>query len=154
MRQSIKNYTTTIPANKTVAEIMDILVAHGVTEVRTQWRDGHITALLFACEGLGFELPARVDQVRLRLCADRVKNKDILSAAQTTEEHAEKVAWRNLKDWVDAQFALIDTGMVTVPEVFLPYLMINGASLFKQLEQRQFLLAAAEHDRGHVGATR
>ena len=37
------------------------------------------------------------------------------------DEYAYKVAWANLKDWVEAQMALYETEMVTMPQVFLPF---------------------------------
>ena len=43
---------------------------------------------------------------------------------------SERTAWRIVKDWVEAQMALVETRMVTVPQVFLPYtLMRNGRTL-------------------------
>lgn len=37
------------------------------------------------------------------------------------DEFCYKVAWANLKDWVEAQMALYATEMVTIPQVFLPF---------------------------------
>ena len=59
-----------------------------------------------------------------------------------TEEQAEKVAWRILKDWVDAQMALIEIEMVKMEEVFLPYTIIDnfGTTVYERLEQTQLML--------------
>jgi hypothetical protein len=35
------------------------------------------------------------------------------------------VAWRQILRWVEAQLALIDTGMVQPQEVFLSYAIVN-----------------------------
>ena len=58
-------------------------------------------------------LPANIDGVltvfqRQKLKADR--------------DQAERTGWRNLRDWVLAQMAIIEAGMASVDEVFLPYL--------------------------------
>ena len=37
------------------------------------------------------------------------------------DEYCYKVAWANIKDWVEAQMALYETEMVTMPQVFLPF---------------------------------
>ena len=39
------------------------------------------------------------------------------------------ITWRILKDWVEAQMALLETGMVTMDESFLPY-MVSGGQTF------------------------
>ena len=50
-----------------------------------------------------------------------------------------RVAWRILKDWVEAQLALIETGMVSVEQVFLPYCQSgNGETLFEAIRKKKF----------------
>ncbi|KKL17092.1 hypothetical protein LCGC14_2488990, partial [marine sediment metagenome] len=49
-------------------------------------------------------------------------------------EQARRIAWRIIKDWVEAQLALIATEMVTLEQVFLPYLKVNqGQTLYDYL---------------------
>lgn len=59
---------------------------------------------------------------------------------KATREQAERVAWRILKDWVEAQMALLDIEMVKLQEIFLPYIELNGKTIYQALEQKQFLL--------------
>lgn len=47
-------------------------------------------------------------------------------AATKTAEQAQRVAWRVLKSWIEAQIAIIETGMVAADEVFLPYQIVQG----------------------------
>lgn len=55
----------------------------------------------------------------------------------------ERVAWRILKDWVEAQMALLDIQMVRFEEIFLPYIETeNGQTIYERLEEKQFLLKA------------
>ena len=70
------------------------------------------------------------------------QNKKKNSGVKDTEEQAEKVAWRILKDWVDAQMALIEIEMVKMEEVFLPYTIIDnfGTTVYERLEQTQLML--------------
>lgn len=141
-RKSIKNYTTAVPVTRTVSEIMEILAQHGAVEIRSKWRNQRITSLSFCWNGLIFELPGRVEKVHLVLQADRVKGE--VSLAQSTLEHAECVAWRNLKDWVDAQFALIDTQTAQVHELFLSYMQVPGrdTTVFAEMEARGMKMLA------------
>lgn len=65
------------------------------------------------------------------------------SNIKATREQAERVAWRILKDWVEAQMALLDIQMVRFEEIFLPYIETeNGQTIYERLEEKQFLLKA------------
>jgi hypothetical protein len=57
------------------------------------------------------------------------------------DNFAYNVAWANIKDWILAQMALYETQIVTMPQIFLPFLMLGkGQTLYNQLENKQFLL--------------
>lgn len=55
-----------------------------------------------------------------------------------------RTAWRIVKDWVEAQMALVETEMVTTQDVFLLYaVMGDGRTLAERVrESPQFLLGA------------
>ena len=56
-------------------------------------------------------------------------------------ERAERTAWRIVKDWVDAQMALVEMKMITAPQVFLPYaIMRNGKTLSETVIQNPQML--------------
>ena len=50
------------------------------------------------------------------------------------------MAWRILKDWVEAQMALLDIEMVKFEEIFLPYIEVQGQTVFEKLEEKCFFL--------------
>ncbi len=58
------------------------------------------------------------------------------------ELQAVRTAWRIVKDWVEAQMALVETKMASTTEVFLPYAIgRDGKTMFqKVVENPQFLL--------------
>jgi hypothetical protein len=52
-----------------------------------------------------------------------------------------RTAWRIVKDWTEAQCALIETRMVKTEQVFLPYMVVkSGQTLFEQMVDTQFRL--------------
>ena len=53
-----------------------------------------------------------------------------------SKEQARRVAWRIIKDWIDAQLALVEVRLVSLPEVFLPYAVSprSGRTLYEELE--------------------
>ena len=46
---------------------------------------------------------------------------------------ANRTAWRIIKEWILAQMALIETEMVTVEEVCLPYMLTGKQTLYQAL---------------------
>ena len=58
-----------------------------------------------------------------------------------SKEQAARVAWRCLKSWVEAQMALIQIGMATMDQVFLPYVLNDeGKTLYEVARDSKFLL--------------
>ncbi len=43
-----------------------------------------------------------------------------------TRAQAARVAWRIIKDWIEAQLALVEAEQVDMVEVFLPYAQVQG----------------------------
>lgn len=75
----------------------------------------------------------------------REKKSNTKSNIKATKEQAERVAWRILKDWIEAQMALLDIQMVKFEEIFLPYIQINkDETIYQRLEKEQFLLEKQE----------
>ena len=137
----IKNYTTKVPAIQTAGEIQGLLAAHGARKVMMDYADnGKVESVTFGLllngNMAGFRIDARPEGVMRVMAKDRVS---------CTKEQAERIAWRNVKDWIAAQVALIETEQATMEEVFLPYLLDkNDKTLFQNIAERQFLLGAGD----------
>lgn len=137
---AILNYTTSIEAEKTAIEIQSLLVKSGVKGVMTKFDDdGVMTGITFQIDTnngqLYFNLPANIDKVYIILQNAGVTRK------YRTREQAARVAWRIIKDWIKAQLALVETEMVQMTEVFLPYMQTeNGETVYERLSNNQFLL--------------
>ena len=143
---AILNYTTTIESYKTVAEIEKILVKHKAKSIMKDYQDESIVALSFLIDvgynQIPIKLPAKIEECYMVLCNEKKNGTKNIKA---TKEQAERVAWRILTDWIEAQMALLDINMVKFEEVFMPYIVdSNGRTLFEKLEERQFLLTQQE----------
>lgn len=127
---AILNYTTTIAPSKTVGEIQAILAKHGATNVMIDYAGGEPVAIAFTIpfqqDFLSFRLPSNAEGVYQALKKDpKAPNR------YKTQEQARRVAWRITKDWVEAQLAIIEAGLASLPEVFFPYLLnAQGQTLF------------------------
>ncbi len=143
---ALKNYTTTISVEKTINEIQKILSTHKAKAILTEYDDfGQVSVLSFKIETIhgeiGIKLPARQDNVLKILQIQKKKNTKI----KATKDQAERTAWRNIKDWIDAQMALVDTEMVEIDEVFLPYILNkNGSTLYESFVNNQLLLEVGD----------
>jgi len=126
----IANYTTTVPALKSIGEIQGILVAHGAKHILMDYDQGEPMGIAFIAPtphgDIPFRLPANIERVQAVLNKQRVRS-------QVSEEFATRVAWRILKDWVRAQMAILETEMVSIEQVFLPYMQVGekGKTLYE-----------------------
>jgi hypothetical protein len=133
----IKNYTTSKDVHITIGEIHGNLAKHGAKKIMFDYDDnGKIIALCFAIEtpeGMkGIRLPSNAAAVY------RVMEKQKL---KPTLEQAERVAWRIVKDWVDAQMAILESEMVQMDEIFLPYMLNqNNMTLYQAYKNNQLAI--------------
>lgn len=133
------NYTTKIDPDKTAQEIARILSMHGASAVMTEYDpvDNFVTALSFKIKmdgrELSFRLPTDWRPVYEILTKGKKKPWDDRRKAHFESEwklQAVRTSWRIVKDWTEAQMALVETQMVTTAQVFLPYaIMRDGRTL-------------------------
>ena len=139
MRKNIKNYTSSQAVSVTVQQIQKVLARVGAKRVMFDYhQDGELSSVAFFIDTpkgkVAVKLPARVEKV-----AQVMYGSQELTKKQ--EEQTKRTTWKNIQDWIDAQVALIETEMVKVEEVFLPYIVDpDGMSLFEIMENRSFLL--------------
>lgn len=125
------NYTTTIDPHKTASECVALLARHGAGRISMDLKDGQPAGLAFGIEtahGMRFfMLPANPEGVYAALLkANRLGH---IPRRYVDREQAQRVAWRVMKDWLEAQLALIDAGMVEMEQVMLPYLIVDDTGL-------------------------
>lgn len=123
------NYTTKVPASRTLQEMQTALARAGARRVMVEFdAEGDAAGLAFTLhtphgERL-YSLPCDVDAVLRILTATDPR---LMKASKVKAERAqaERVAWRVLKDWLEAQLALVRTRMATLDQVMLPYVHID-----------------------------
>ena len=135
----ILNYTTKVSVYRSINEIQKILVKTGATAVLVEYDDDReVKAMSFQAKTahgiLSFRLPANVDGVFAAL-----QKEPKISGVQSTYEHAQKVAWRIIKDWIEAQMAIVQAGLADLPQVFLPYMQTQqGETVYELLKSQKF----------------
>lgn len=137
---AILNYTTSIDCEKTISEIQKCLVKHGASKIVTDYSNGLPSAVTFCLTLNGniaaFSLPANYSGV-----LKAMKNDSKVPRSKCTDEQAQRVSWRIVKDWVEAQMAIVEAQLADVAEVFLPYAITkNGNTLYKEIQGSGILL--------------
>jgi hypothetical protein len=140
----LKNYTSEVPAMRSIGQIQENLIAHGAISIMTNIgpdrKTESISFIIPTKHGdIPFRLPANVKKVEAILLGRRARKPE--KVMKRIGEQASRTAWRIIKDWVDAQLAIIETEMVTIEQVFLPYMMIdNKTTLYDKMLDKGFLL--------------
>ncbi|HEX8607205.1 MAG TPA: hypothetical protein VF679_01050 [Pedobacter sp.] len=130
-------------------KIQKILATSGAKRVYYDYDNaGQIMGLAFMLELNGqeypFKMPARIENVGYIL-----NGLYWVDLTQSQKDQAYRVAWANIRDWLDSQIAMKDIGLVTLEEVFLPYLVVKGEqTLFENMRERQFLLGVGDQANG------
>ena len=133
----IKNYTTEVDAKKTCGEITGLLASKGAKRVQVDYDDkSNATAVSFIFPvhdmPVYFQLPCNVDGVLKCL-----KTQKGVPWSCKNEAQARRVAWRILKNWLEAQLAIVEAGAAQMAEVFLPYAMHqDGKTMFALFDEQ------------------
>jgi len=137
------NYTTSIDPHKTVGEIQRMLASKGARGILLEYNEhGDPSAVAFQIEYRGqqlrYRLPCRADKVQVALADSYRRGK--VERRFTSMQHATRVAWRIIKDWVESQLAIVESGMVEMTEVFLPYqLVTENRTVYETMVQRHMI---------------
>ncbi len=140
-------YTTKIEVEKTITEIESLLAKHGATDILKNYEEG-------ICKTLSFQILTDEGLLPVRMPMDA---EPILKLLQTqpnvpyrlqSEEQAVRVGWRIIKHWMEAQIAIIETKMVKIEQVMLPYIVgKDGKTLYETIHKLGFNLQQIENKR-------
>ncbi len=136
--------TTSVEPQKTAAEITALLVGAGARQIAMTYGEaGEISGLAFTLLIEGgmrpFSLPVRTDSIFKLLNNRRKYTWDRTDHAAKDKAQAQRVAWRQLLRWIQAQLALVSVGMVQAEEVFLPYAQCpDGRTVYQLFTAAKF----------------
>lgn len=133
----LMNYTTRIEATRSIGEIQEVLQRAGARRMAVEWdADRRPCALTFGMPAAvrgpqragppaldDYRLPVNVPAVHRTLEGQYERGDWPDRRGPPQRDQAERVAWRLLKDWLEAQWAVVSAGLVTADEVLFPYLI-------------------------------
>ena len=139
---NILNYSTEVEAGRTVGEITSLLVAKRCTAINTDYEDRKVVALTFVVRVGDNMIPFRMTP-NVEGVARKLPN-------PSDKARAERVAWRILLRWVEAQMAMIDSMQAEIGQVFLPYAVRNDGNTmwqaFQMSNTKQLAAAGTDED--------
>jgi hypothetical protein len=116
----MKNYTTSIDYMKTVGEIYAILGSAGAKMIMVEHEDRKPVRVFFSLEignkTIPYRLPCNWEGILIVL-----QRESKLPSKMRTPDQALRVGWRCIKDWIESQLAFVESEMVQLHQVFLPY---------------------------------
>ena len=120
----LANYTSEVPASRTINEIEQLLAIFGARAVQKEYENGCVRAFTFTIATGG-----RLTAIRLPVdikAVFKVLEKSVRRYRRGTlyrlEEQADRTAWRIMRDWLRVQLSLIELEQAEPIQVFLPYL--------------------------------
>src|SRR6056297_1618777 len=156
----LKNYTTTISVEKTILQIEKALAKYGASHIYKMYNADALP------EAIAFKYVVNGQQIAFKLPMEESKIKDIFKKAVykkelpsrylDNKEQARRTGWRIIKDWVDSQLALLEINLVTLDEIFLPYMYNERANktMYQIMQERDFNMPKLEYgeNNGHNNA--
>lgn len=159
---ALLNYTTEVPASRSIAEITQILQEGGATALMFQYGiDREVVAITFQMPTtfgvLPFTLPAKVSEVigtlnvqikeeTSRVNQRRNYRRKIPLSLYNNKAQAERIAWRIVKDWLEAQIAMSSIGNAKFEQIMMPFVQIAGKSFYQHMVDRGSLGLPAPAD--------
>ena len=144
----IKNYTTVVAEERTVAEIQTLLSMKGARSIQIDYDDktrpSSVSFVIVIQEvPVPFRLPCNFDGVFRAMAREYSSPRARRHFENSSESMAQarRCAWRIVKDWVAAQMALIEAEQATLAQVFLPYAVVSGPDRLTMYDQ--FMLSVS-----------
>ena len=139
---NLRNYTSTVPVERSLAAIEKLLVEAGATHIARTYTGGNITGFIFAIEvsrkPISFKLPANPAAVKTMLTkkVSRPRSRTL----ERLDEQSQRTAWKLLHDWVHVQISLIQMGQADAVQVFLPYAYntLSRCTLYEKFKEGGF----------------
>jgi hypothetical protein len=137
------NYSTVVPISRTVSEIEELLAKSGAVQILKDYDGtGEVSAINFRVKTdrgiMPFKLPLNLPAV-MSLINEQITKGLLPSRFKDDQTVAKRIGWRILKQWLEAQLALIELKQVKIQQALLAFIISDdGKTLYEHLESNQF----------------
>jgi len=138
----IKNYTSSVPIERTIMRIEQALTKAGACGILKDYQQARLMAISFRVQlptgrMVSVRLPANADAVYATL-RQAIKRPRPGTLAKLREQ-SDRTAWKLMQDWVEVQLSLIEMQQVEFLQVFLPYVWDGQQTYYQALKEQNFL---------------
>jgi len=134
---AIKNAYTKSSLEDIINHIQKTLITHEARKMQYDYENGVILGMNFGImlgdKLIGIKMPAKIQEAESILKKQGLYN-------PTKKDHALRVAWANIRDWVDSQMAMIDLGQVKMAQAFMGYVLDGEKTIYEIYEQKNISL--------------
>lgn len=142
----LKNHTSSVPIDTTIARIERMLIDAGATGIGKQIENGQVTAIIF---NIAFEpdapaipvrLPANVDRCQEAFWKDHCQHRSMRSTKTDKDfrEQAARTAWKLQQDWVEVQVSLMKLQQQDAMQAFLAYAWDGRQTFYERVKESGF----------------
>jgi hypothetical protein len=143
---SLKNYTSEISADITIARIERLLVDAGATGIAKEYEGKRVKALVFHLPyqpdklPITVKLPANVKKCQELLWKDYCRTRTVHGRKTDADfaDQAERTAWKLQQDWVEVQVAMIKLNQQSTIQAFMAYAYDGKQTLYERVEANGF----------------
>jgi hypothetical protein len=138
---NLKNYTSTVPVEKTVARIEEMLGKFGAHSIAKEYMGGSVEAISFRLIAAGryvdIRLPTNHEACFQALWKHVVRAKH--GTRERIRDQARRTSWKLMEDWVHVQLSLIRMNQAEMLQVFMPYVWDGKQTFFQVVKANNFL---------------
>jgi hypothetical protein len=141
---NIKNYTSEVPADRSITEIERVLITLGARNIMKEYDGfGKVSSIAFSIPKedviVPIKLPAKTEAIK-NLFLKEYKTAPSKDAIEKTTKQAERTAWKNIHEWVQLQATMIKLEQVEFMEVFMPYIysLEKGKTAYQLMQEKGY----------------
>lgn len=139
---NIKNYTSSVPVERTISRIEQVLAEAGASGIIKDYDQGRLSALSFKVtlptgRAVDVRLPANHDAVYQTLKKEIRRPRP--GTMEKLRDQAMRTSWKLMQDWVEVQISLIKMQQVDFMQVFLPYVWDGRRTFYAALKEQNYL---------------
>lgn len=140
----IKNYTSGVAVETTMAQIEKVLVVAGATGFQKLYENRICIAIIFEIEWetgkrVAIKLPANVAQCCEALWRECVRNSPKTRKTKPDfYDQAARTAWKLVLDWVEVQVSLIHLKQLETLQAFMAYVWDGKTTYYQALKTGGF----------------
>lgn len=136
---NLKNYTTEVPASRSIDNIERLLMQFGASHIMKEIENGSVVAISFRINvnkmPVAIKLPAKVKNIDAWL-----KQKKPSMQPKNRGEHAACIAWKQQYELLFLQLSMVEMDQMELLEALLPnaYDIKNNETFYEKTKKQNF----------------